>query len=104
MLRVFAPGLLGFIMFVVWIYAVFDVIGTDEILMRNLPKMAWMFIVTFIPTVGAVAWFALGRPIGAGFSPGLARPSPNRSWQGERSRERRRPRGIEDRDDWPPAV
>ena len=101
MVRLFVPGFLGLIMFAVWIYAVLDVIGTDEILMRNLPKMAWLFVVAFIPTVGAVAWFALGRPIGAGFSPGVTRANPNRSWQEERGYEpRRRARGVEDRDDW----
>lgn len=100
MFRLFLPGLLGLIMFAVWIYAVLDVIQTDEILMRNLPKMAWVFIVIFIPTVGAVAWFAVGRPIGAGFHAGTTRAGPNRSWQQERGFEPRRPRGIEDRDDW----
>ena len=100
MFRLFLPGFLGLIMFAVWIYAVLDVIQTDEILMRNLPKMAWVFIVIFIPTVGAVAWFAVGRPIGAGLHAGTTRASPNRSWQQERGFEPRRPRGIEDRDDW----
>jgi hypothetical protein len=98
--RLFLPGLLGMIMFVVWIFAVLDVIQTDEILMRNLPKMAWVMIVIFIPTVGAVAWFAVGRPIGAGLHAGTTRTGPNRSWQQERGFEPRRPRGIEDRDDW----
>ena len=100
MVRVFAPGLLGLIMFAVWVFAVLDVIGTDEILMRNLPKMAWLFLVVFVPLVGAVSWFAVGRPIGAGLTPGVARAAPNRSWQQERGFEPRRPRGAEDRDDW----
>ena len=98
--RLFLPGLLGMIMFAVWIFAVLDVIQTDEMLMRNLPKMAWVFIVIFIPTVGAVAWFAVGRPIGAGLHAGTTRSGPNRSWQQERGFEARRPRGVEDRDDW----
>lgn len=100
MLRLLAPGLLGLVFFAVWIFAVLDVIATDEILMRNLPKMAWLFVVVFIPTVGAVAWLALGRPIGAGFQPGTTRAGPNRSWQQKRGFEPRRPRGVEDRDDW----
>ncbi|MEM7142332.1 MAG: PLD nuclease N-terminal domain-containing protein [Actinomycetota bacterium] len=104
MFRLFLPGFLGLIMFAVWIYAVLDVIQTDEILMRNLPKMAWIFIVILIPTVGAIAWLAVGRPIGAGFHAGTSRASPNRSWQQERGFEPRRPRGIEDSDDWRPAT
>lgn len=87
-------------MFAVWIFAVLDVIQTDEILMRNLPKMAWLFIVILIPSVGAIAWFAVGRPIGAGLYAGTTRASPNRSWQEERGFEPRRPRGAEDRADW----
>ena len=100
MLRVFAPGLLGLVMFLIWVFAVLDVIGTDQILMRNLPKATWLFVVIFVQMVGAVAWLALGRPIGAGFSPGVARPQPNSSWQQERGTARRRPQGAEDRDDW----
>ncbi|MFT5201957.1 MAG: hypothetical protein ACI9C1_001339 [Candidatus Aldehydirespiratoraceae bacterium] len=87
-------------MFAVWIFAVLDVIQTDEILTRNLPKMAWLFIVILIPSVGAIAWLAVGRPIGAGLYAGTARASPNRSWQQERGFEPRRPRGAEDRADW----
>jgi hypothetical protein len=98
--RLFVPGFFGLVMFMVWIFAVLDVIQTDEILMRNLPKMAWLMIVIFIPTVGAVAWFAVGRPIGAGLHAGTTRSGPNRSWQQERGFAHRRPRGIEDRDDW----
>ncbi|GJM38377.1 MAG: hypothetical protein DHS20C19_17440 [Acidimicrobiales bacterium] len=100
MFRLALPSLLGLIAFCVWIYAVLDVIQTDEILMRNLPKMPWVFIVIFLGPVGSVAWLAVGRPIGAGFHAGTTRASPNRSWQQERGFEPRRPRGVEDRDDW----
>ena len=102
MARLFIPLVFGLILFVVWLFAVLDVISTDEMLMRNLPKLVWLFIVVLFPTVGAIAWFALGRPIGAGLTPGPSRARPSRSWQqqrGERPR-RSRPRGPEDRDDW----
>ncbi len=100
MVRLLAPSIITLILFATWAFAVFDVIGTDELLMRNLPKMGWLFVVIFVPSIGAFAWFALGRPVGAGLRPGVSRPDPNRSWQ--REPRRRRPRGIEDRDDWPP--
>ncbi len=102
MLRLFAPGIGGLIFFCVWAFAVFDVIATDEMLIRNLPsKLAWLFVVIFIPLVGPLAWFALGRPVGAGLTPGATRTNPNRSWQQERGYDRPAPpRGPEDRADW----
>lgn len=63
-------GFLGFVALVIWALAVFDVIATDESLVRSLPKLYWLFIVLLFPPVGAIAWFALGRPIGAGLIPG----------------------------------
>lgn len=58
------PGFLGVILIVLWIYCIFVVIATDAILVRNLPKPAWLFIVFFIPDIGSVAWLALGRADG----------------------------------------
>ena len=59
MARLFIPLVFGLILFVVWLFAVLDVISTDEMLMRNLPKLVWLFIVVLFPTVGAIAWFAV---------------------------------------------
>lgn len=87
MIRMMGP--VGLIMFGVWLYAVIDVISTDEILARNLPKSMWVFIVLFFPGVGAVAWLALGRPLYAGWKPGETR-----------SRPPRRVVGLEDSDSW----
>jgi len=89
-----APGVFGLALFVLWIWAVLDVIATDKVLVRNLDKMVWLLLVLFVPTVGAVAWLALGRPANAGFSPGLTsiRPSPGTY--------KPAPRGIEDSDHW----
>ncbi len=103
MLRLLIPSAFGLIMFAVWVFAVLDVISTDEMIMRGLPKLVWVFVVVFVPPVGAFVWFALGRPVGAGLTPGTSRRGPSRSWQGEPGRDkprRSRPRGIEDRDDW----
>jgi Phospholipase_D-nuclease N-terminal len=57
-----ALGLLG-----LWIFCILDVISTDQVLCRNLPKYVWLFIVIILPGVGSVAWLLLGRPTGAGF-------------------------------------
>lgn len=76
MLAVIVPGLAGVFFFLFWVWAVFDVIAMDSIVIRNLPKSTWVFLVIFVPPVGAVAWLALGRPDNAGFSAGSVRRAP----------------------------
>jgi len=51
---------IGFL--VLWIYAIYDVITTDEVIMRHLPKMVWLIIVLLIPDIGSLLWLGLGRP------------------------------------------
>ena len=63
-------GLLGIALLALWAYCIFDVISTDEALMRNMPKILWLVVVIILPTVGSVAWLLLGRPEGAGLRPG----------------------------------
>lgn len=70
MFRVVGPGLVGLLIFGLWIYCVLDVIASESMLIRNLPKTLWLLIVVFLPTVGSVAWLALGRPLHAGWRPG----------------------------------
>jgi len=91
----------GAFLVIFWAWAVLDCISTDSILVRNLPKMTWLFLVLFIPTIGAVAWLLLGRPEHAGMSLGG-----QRSWLYETRPEpsggasRPAPRGIEDDPNW----
>lgn len=63
-------GLVGIALIALWAYCIFDVISTDEALMRNMPKVLWLIVVIILPTVGSVAWLLLGRPEGAGLRPG----------------------------------
>jgi len=63
-------GLVGFLALAVWIYCILDVIASEEVLVRNLPKMAWLMIVLLFSAVGSIAWLALGRPLYAGWRPG----------------------------------
>lgn len=63
-------GLFALAVLVLWVYCIFDVIATDESMARNLPKVMWLLIVIFVPTIGSIAWLILGRPEGAGFAPG----------------------------------
>src|SRR5438046_731194 len=55
-------GLVGFVVFGFWLYCLYDVITTDEALVRNLPKMVWLLLVLFLFDIGALAWILLGRP------------------------------------------
>ena len=83
-------GFVPLVLLALWLYAIFDVIATDEALMRNLPKPVWLLIVIFLPDVGSLAWLLLGRPLYAGWRPGdTTRRAP------------RRVIGPEDRDDFP---
>lgn len=85
----FAGGLVGLVVLALWIYCIFDVISTDETVMRNLPKVLWLVIVIFLPTIGSVSWLLLGRPERAGFAPGgstyRAEPRGGRERWGARS-------------------
>lgn len=70
MFRLLVPSLGGLIVFAVWLFAVFDVIATDDVLVRNLPKPLWLLLVIIVPLVGSIAWLVLGRPLYASWQPG----------------------------------
>lgn len=57
---------LGLILLAVWIFCVVDVLLSAESEVRNLPKIAWVFIVLLLPDVGSLLWLILGRPRAAG--------------------------------------
>ena len=75
---IFGGGLFALAVIALWVYCILDVIATNESVIRNLPKVVWLLVVVFIPTIGSIAWLLLGRPEGAGFAPGGAgyRPEP----------------------------
>jgi hypothetical protein len=74
MVRMAVPSVGALLALGLWVYCIFDVIATEEMLIRNLPKTVWLLIVLFVPTVGALAWLLLGRPLYAGFRPGDTSP------------------------------
>ncbi len=89
------PGLAGGLLLIFWLWVLFDVIMTDSLLIRNMQKSTWIFLVLVVPPVGAVAWVLLGRPEGASAVPGgqvRYEYNPHRS--------ERRPLGAEDRQEW----
>ncbi|HEV7205416.1 MAG TPA: PLD nuclease N-terminal domain-containing protein [Jatrophihabitans sp.] len=58
---IFADGAAGLLLVGLWIFCLIDVITTDESQMRNLPKLAWLFIVLLLPDIGSIAWLVAGR-------------------------------------------
>ena len=78
MIRLAVPSVGLLIGLALWIYALLDVIQTDEILTRNLPKTMWVLIVLLFPPVGPIAWLVAGRPLYAGWAPGGAQAQPRR--------------------------
>jgi Phospholipase_D-nuclease N-terminal len=59
-----ADGLVVLLVLGFWIFCLFDVITTDESLMRNLSKTWWIVIVLFFNVVGSIVWLVAGRPQG----------------------------------------
>src|SRR5579864_8051595 len=51
---------IGFV--VLWIYCIYDVVTTDDVIVRHLPKLVWLMIVILLPDVGSLLWLGLGRP------------------------------------------
>ena len=44
------------------VYCLIDCIQTDSVLVRNLPKTAWVLLIVLLPLVGGIAWLVAGRP------------------------------------------
>ena len=57
----FADGTLALILIAVWIYCFIDVLLTLPEDCRNLPKLAWVFIVLLFPDIGSIAWLVAGK-------------------------------------------
>ncbi|MGH8861033.1 MAG: PLD nuclease N-terminal domain-containing protein [Jatrophihabitantaceae bacterium] len=58
---IFAEGSLALVFVALWLFCLIDVITTSESDVRNLPKMAWLFIVLLLPDIGSIAWLVAGR-------------------------------------------
>lgn len=89
----YGGGMFGLALIAFWVWAILDVISTDESLCRNLPKTVWLMVVIFLSGVGALAWLLLGRPENASFRIGDTGRRPAR-----------RPRGFEDSARWDPRL
>ena len=75
------------------IFAAVDAILAERLRVRGLPKPVWIIVIIFLPLVGALLWFFVGRPRRASAMPGS--PSSGPSGQGRRSGPPR-PQGPDD--------
>lgn len=48
----------------IWLYGLIDCARIDQDKVRNLPKWAWLLIIIFFGTLGAISWLIIGRPKG----------------------------------------
>jgi hypothetical protein len=48
----------------VWLYALFEVLTTDEGDIRSLSKFTWILLVLLTFWVGGILWLLFGRPRG----------------------------------------
>jgi hypothetical protein len=58
----FFDGTLALVFVALWLFCLLDVITAPEDGVRNLPKIAWVFIVVLLFELGAIAWLIAGRP------------------------------------------
>jgi hypothetical protein len=49
----------------VWLFGLIDCARSDQDTQRNLPKWAWLLIIIFLGSPGAIAWLVIGRPMSA---------------------------------------
>ena len=45
-----------------WVYCVYDVITTDDVIIQHLPKLVWLLIVILLSDIGSLLWLGFGRP------------------------------------------
>jgi hypothetical protein len=57
-------GFVGFLALALWVYCFIDVLLTPDGQQRNLPKLAWVFIVLLFPPIGPIAWLVAGKNYG----------------------------------------
>ncbi|MFE7803009.1 PLD nuclease N-terminal domain-containing protein [Nocardia sp. NPDC057440] len=56
-------AVVGLITLALWVYCLIDIITAPEAGIRHLPKIGWLVVVVLVPTVGALLWLFIGRPL-----------------------------------------
>jgi hypothetical protein len=80
------------------VYCLIDCIQTDSVLVRNLPKGAWILLIVVLPLVGGIAWLVAGRPERPARA--SSAPWPSTATAGFPEDERPRPLGPDDDPDF----
>ncbi len=62
----YAGGLLGAVLLLVWLFCIIDVIMTPSGECRYLPKLVWLGIVVLLGDLGSIVWLLAGRPWAGG--------------------------------------
>ncbi|WP_261779160.1 PLD nuclease N-terminal domain-containing protein [Rhodococcus erythropolis] len=44
-----------------WIFCIVDAITRDDAYIQYLPKVVWILIIIFVPTLGSIVWLVVGR-------------------------------------------
>jgi hypothetical protein len=52
------------------VVALVDIITKQDSQVQHLPKLVWVLLVVFLPLIGSVLWFAIGREHGTSSSRG----------------------------------
>ena len=53
--------ILSAVLLALMIFAIVDAITTDNWRIRFMPKVAWVLLIVFLPIIGSVLWFVLGK-------------------------------------------
>jgi len=54
-------ALLSAVLFALVIAALVDIITRQDGQVKHLPKVLWVLLVIFLPVIGSMLWFAIGR-------------------------------------------
>jgi Phospholipase_D-nuclease N-terminal len=57
-------GLIGLALFVFWIWMLIHAITNKGL--SDVEKIVWVLVIIFVPTIGAIIYFFVGRPKGTG--------------------------------------
>lgn len=91
---------LSAVTFLLVIAALVDIITRQDWQVKHLPKMVWVLLVIFLPLIGSVLWFLIGREYGEsdGLGGALARsrPRPGSRAQATAASSEFRPRTTEE--------
>lgn len=59
--RILATVVIPIISIGLAVYAIADIVRTDESRVRALPKIFWVLLVVIVPLVGAIVWIWVGK-------------------------------------------